>query len=114
MILHARMDLGGTGLIGADVPSYQPMRSAYLSLAVESDDEADRICALLAEGGQISIRRRRRERRPTGGWRRRTTPRRHGGRHAGGAVQYSPRDYCSTLIVPPAVSGAVRMAPALF
>ncbi len=52
-VLHARMTLGGTELLGADVPSYQPMRSAYLSLSVDSDEEADRIYALLAEGGQI-------------------------------------------------------------
>ena len=34
-VLHARMNLGGTELLGADIPGYQPMRSAYLSLTVE-------------------------------------------------------------------------------
>ena len=54
-ILHARMDLGDTVLLGADVPPdrFQPMRSAYLTLMLESVDEADRIYALLADGGQI-------------------------------------------------------------
>jgi PhnB protein len=54
-ILHARLDLGGTELMGADIPPdrFQPMRSAYLSLTVDSTEEAERIYALLADGGQI-------------------------------------------------------------
>lgn len=54
-VLHARMDLGETVLLGADVPPerFQPMRSAYLTLIVDSSKEADRIYALLKEGGQI-------------------------------------------------------------
>lgn len=54
-ILHARIDLGGTALYGADIPSppFEPMRSAYLSLSVESIAEAERIYALLSEGGEI-------------------------------------------------------------
>jgi PhnB protein len=54
-VLHARMTLGGTELLGADIPPdrFQPMRSAYLSLTLGSDQEADRVFALLAEGGQI-------------------------------------------------------------
>lgn len=54
-VLHARMSLGGTELLGADVPPerFQPMRSAYLSLTVDSIDEAERVHALLADGGQI-------------------------------------------------------------
>ena len=52
-ILHARMSIGETELMGADVPSYQPMRSAYLSLLVDSIEEAERIYAALSEGGQI-------------------------------------------------------------
>ena len=54
-ILHARIDLGGTELLGADIPPerFQPIRSAYLSLTLSSDEEADRVFALLSEGGQI-------------------------------------------------------------
>ena len=52
-VLHARMDLGGTELLGADIPGHEPMRSAYLSLTVNSDAEAERIYALLSEGGQL-------------------------------------------------------------
>ena len=54
-VLHARIELGGTELLGADVPPdiFQPMRSAYLTLRLDSSEEADRIYALLSEGGQI-------------------------------------------------------------
>ena len=52
-VLHARMDLGGTELRGADIPSYEPMRSAYLSLTVNSNEEAERVYGLLSDGGQI-------------------------------------------------------------
>jgi PhnB protein len=54
-VLHARMEIGETMLLGADVPPerFQPMRSAYLTLIVDSSDEAERIYALLKDGGQI-------------------------------------------------------------
>ena len=52
-VLHARISVGGTELMGADIPSAQPMRSAYLSLAVESDAEAERIFAALSDGGEV-------------------------------------------------------------
>jgi len=54
-ILHAQMELGDTEIMASDVPAehFQPMRSAYLSLLVDSIDEAESIYALLSEGGQI-------------------------------------------------------------
>lgn len=52
-VLHARISLGGAELMGADIPSAQPMRSAYLSLSVESDPEAERIFSALADGGEV-------------------------------------------------------------
>ena len=54
-VLHARIEIGDTMLLGADIPPvrFQPMRSAYLSLMVDSVDEAEKIYALLSEGGQI-------------------------------------------------------------
>jgi PhnB protein len=52
MVLHARMSLGSTDLMGADIPQAEPMRSAYLSLLVDSDNEAERAFAALADGGQ--------------------------------------------------------------
>jgi PhnB protein len=54
-VLHARLDIGGTTILAADVPPdrFQPMRSAYLSLMADSVEEAERVYALLAEGGDI-------------------------------------------------------------
>jgi PhnB protein len=46
--------VGGSVLLGNDVPveRHQPMRSAYLYLAVGSVEEAERIYGALAEGGE--------------------------------------------------------------
>lgn len=54
-VLHARMSIGETELMGADIPNAQPMRSAYLSLDTDSEAEAERIFSALAEGGEIFI-----------------------------------------------------------
>jgi PhnB protein len=54
-ILHARMTVGGVELAGADIPNAQPMRSAYLSLLVDTDAEAERIYSALGDGGQVFI-----------------------------------------------------------
>ena len=54
-VLHARIEIGGTILLGADIPPdrFQPMRSAYLTLMVDSVEEAERVYALLTKDGQI-------------------------------------------------------------
>jgi PhnB protein len=54
-IQYAIMDLGETQLMASDVPPerFQPMRSVYLSLTVDNAAEAERIWALLTDGGQI-------------------------------------------------------------
>lgn len=54
-VLHASLALGGTELLGADVPSppFQPMRSAYLTLTFDTTPEAERVYQLLADGGEI-------------------------------------------------------------
>jgi PhnB protein len=52
-VLHARISMGGTELMGADIPNAQPMRSSYLSLNVESDAEAERIFSALSDGGEV-------------------------------------------------------------
>ena len=54
-VLHARIELGETVVLGADIPPdrFQPMRSAYLSLMLDSIDEAERLYALLTDGGEI-------------------------------------------------------------
>lgn len=54
-ILHARIEIGGTILMGSDAPPdrFQPMRSAYLCLSAENNEEAERLYGLLKEGGEI-------------------------------------------------------------
>ena len=55
-ILHAQLKIGNTVLMGADIPGAEPMRSAYLSLELDSDGEADRVYALLSDGGQVFMK----------------------------------------------------------
>jgi PhnB protein len=57
-ILHARIEFGKTVLMGADIPPdrFQPMRSAYLTLTADSAGQAERLYALLADGGQIFMK----------------------------------------------------------
>lgn len=54
-IMHARITIGGAELMASDGPPsrVQPMRSVYLALNVESDQEAERIYALLSPDGEI-------------------------------------------------------------
>jgi PhnB protein len=55
-VLHGRIEIAGAVLMGADVPDSEPMRSAYLSLTVDTEQEAERVYALLSEGGQIFMK----------------------------------------------------------
>ncbi len=55
-VLHARIEIGSTVLMGADIPHAEPMRSAYLTLTLDEEHEAERIYALLADGGEIFMR----------------------------------------------------------
>lgn len=55
-ITHARIEIGGAVLMGADIPGAEPMRSAYLTLSLDSDGDAERVYGLLAEGGQIFMK----------------------------------------------------------
>lgn len=54
-VLYAQIELGGTHIKASDVPAdrFQPIRSVYLTLEVSSDAEAERIYALLSEGGEV-------------------------------------------------------------
>jgi len=54
-VLHARLELVGVVLMASDVPAerFKPMRSVYLCLGLDSAEEAERVYALLAEGGEI-------------------------------------------------------------
>jgi PhnB protein len=51
-VLHARISISGTEVWAADIPN-EPMRSAYLTLNTDSDNEADRVFAALSDGGQV-------------------------------------------------------------
>lgn len=57
-VLHARIAIGGTELMVSDGPPerVQPMRSAYLSLTVDSNEEAERIYAALTENGEVFMK----------------------------------------------------------
>jgi PhnB protein len=55
-ILHARLEIGASVLMGADIPNAEPMRSAYLTLRVDNEGEAERIYELLSGGGQIFMK----------------------------------------------------------
>ena len=55
-VLHARIEIGGTVLMGADIPQAEPMRSAYLSLTVDSESDAERLYALLKDGGEVFMK----------------------------------------------------------
>jgi len=55
-ILHARIEIGGAVVMGADIPQAEPMRSAYLTLRVNSAEEAERLYTLLADGGEIFMK----------------------------------------------------------
>jgi len=55
-ILHARIEIGTIVLMGADIPQAEPMRSAYLTLTVDSVAEAERTYGVLADGGEIFMK----------------------------------------------------------
>ena len=52
-VLHARIELGSTLLMGADIPHAERMRSAYLTLSLDTEGDAERTYELLPEGGEI-------------------------------------------------------------
>jgi PhnB protein len=57
-VLHARIEMGDQVVMGADIPPdvFKPMRSAYLTLMLDSDEEAERVYALLTDGGEIFMK----------------------------------------------------------
>jgi len=54
-ILHAALVLGDTEIMASDVPDgrFQPMRSAYICLSVDTDQEAERIYKTLSASGEV-------------------------------------------------------------
>ncbi len=55
-VMHARVEIGSTVLMGADVATAEPMRSAYLTLSLDREEDAERVYALLADGGEIFMK----------------------------------------------------------
>jgi len=55
-VLHAQIEIGTTVLMGADIPTAEPMRSAYLTLTTDRESDAERIYALLADGGDVFMK----------------------------------------------------------
>ena len=55
-VMHARLELASTVLMGADIPKAEPMRSAYLTLSVDSEQEAERIYGVLTQGAEIFMK----------------------------------------------------------
>ena len=55
-ILHAIVEIGGTVVRGADIPNAEPMRSAYLTLNLDSAEEAEEVYGLLSADGEIFMK----------------------------------------------------------
>ncbi len=57
-LMHARIEIAGTVLMASDTPAgrYAPMGSNFLSLSVDSKEEAERIYAALSTGGEIRMK----------------------------------------------------------
>jgi PhnB protein len=55
-VLHARIEIGDTMIMGADIPQSEPMRSAYLTLSLDSEVEAERVYRLLTDGGEVFMK----------------------------------------------------------
>lgn len=56
-VVHARMNIAGVELIGNDVPSayFQPVRSSYLYLTLDSTESADSTWNILSDGGEVTM-----------------------------------------------------------
>lgn len=57
LVIHARISLAGVELIANDVPAdrFQPIRSSYLYLALDSSADAERAYRVLSEGGKVTM-----------------------------------------------------------
>ena len=52
-VVHGRMSLGGVILMGADIPTAAPMRSANLTLTPDTVEDAELVFARLSDGGEV-------------------------------------------------------------
>ena len=55
-IVHARMNLGDAVIMGADIPNAEPMRSAYLTLLLDNEKEAEKVYYRLSEDGEVFMK----------------------------------------------------------
>jgi PhnB protein len=57
-ILHASIRIADTTIMASDGPpdKFEPMRSVHLALSVDSNEEAERLYALLSAGGEIFMK----------------------------------------------------------
>lgn len=55
-VLHARIRIGSMVLMGADIPNAEPMRSAYLTLRLDTEADAERIYRVLTDGGEVFMK----------------------------------------------------------
>lgn len=55
-ILHAIVEIGGTIVRGADVPNAEPMRSAYLTLRLDTAEKTEQIYSLLSSEGEVFMK----------------------------------------------------------
>lgn len=56
-VMHACLVFGDNRLMASDPPPeyYQPMQGMSVALAVDTPEEADRVFAAFADGGQVSM-----------------------------------------------------------
>jgi PhnB protein len=52
-VLNASLQIGGTTLMGADVPNAEPMRSAYLTITFDTVEDARKAYDALSTEGEI-------------------------------------------------------------
>lgn len=55
-VLHAQIELAGVSIMGADVPTAEPVRSAYLSVTVDTPEEAERLYGRLSDAGEVFMK----------------------------------------------------------
>ena len=55
--LHASVTIGGTTVMASDVPKdrFQPIRSSYICLSVDSSEEAERVFKVLSDKGEVHM-----------------------------------------------------------
>ena len=55
-VLHAHIAIGNCVLMGADIPTAEPVRSAYLTLTTDTEADAERLYGVLSDGGEVFMK----------------------------------------------------------